>query len=38
MCASLLANLKEDLEALPTNAALSAALRRMMDALHRPPG
>lgn len=36
--ASLLANLKEDLEALPTNAARSAALRRMMDALHRPPG
>lgn len=37
MCASLLANLKEDLKALPTNAARSAALRRMMEALARPP-
>ncbi|WP_025290520.1 MBL fold metallo-hydrolase [Sphingomonas sanxanigenens] len=36
MCAGLLANLKEELKALPTNAARSAALRGMMDALARP--
>lgn len=32
-CASLLANLKEDLKAIPTNAGRSAVLRQMMDAL-----
>jgi metallo-beta-lactamase family protein len=36
MCASLLANLKEDLKALPTNAARLAALRGIMEVLARP--
>ncbi|WP_287003572.1 MBL fold metallo-hydrolase [Sphingobium sp.] len=36
MCESLLANLKEDLKALPTSAARSAALQRMTDALAGP--